>query len=211
VDFARHHVQAAPIGARRGTTTLIASVWLIAAAGALAVGVLGDLPSLVTVTITGMFAAVALVPVAMAAHDRAVLREHANDLLRAGARVHPDSALLTWREAELTSDGNRKRLARALEQAVAELEGRLLPGPVPLSRAARGHGDHIRELADRLAAVDRPVTARGMLLAEDFVTDGFGSPLYVPEHAEALEPTVGRCLAALDDATVLTETRGEKR
>jgi hypothetical protein len=211
MDLARHQGRAAPIGARRGTTTLIASVWLVIAAGALAVGVLGGLPSLVTVTITGMLAAVALVPVAMAAHDRAVLREHANDLLRAGARVHPDSALLTWREAELTSEGKRKRLARALEQAVSELEGRLLPGPVPLSFAARGHADLIRELADRLAAVDRPVTARGMLLAEDFVTDSFGSPLYVPERAEALESTVERCLAALDDATVLAETGGEKR
>jgi hypothetical protein len=210
MDFGRHHHQAGatPIGARRATTTLTASVWLMIAAGALAVGVLGDLPQPVTVAITGLFAAVALVPVAMDAHDRAVLREQADDLLRAGARVHPDSALLTWREAELTSGRNRKTLARSFSRIALELEGRVVPGPVPLSRAAREHVAEIRALSERLGDLERPVTARGMALVEDLITDGFGSPLYVPERAKALGPTLQRCLAELDDPKAFATCEG---
>ncbi len=122
------------------------------------------------------------------------------------------SALLTWREAELTSERKRKALARSLRHVVRELEGGVLPGAVPLNRfAARPHVDLIRALAERLAALERTVTAQGMLLAHDFVTDGFGSPLYARERAAELESTVQRCLAALDDPGVLTRQNGRLR
>ena len=47
-----------------------------------------------------------------------------------------------------------------------------------------------------------------MLLAQDFVTDGFGSPLYVRERSADLEPAVERCLAVLDDPKALLSNDG---
>jgi hypothetical protein len=210
MDFGRNHAHA-PWRSRRVPTALAASVALAAAAVVLVLGAVGDMPSIVAVAVAAGCAGLALAPTLIARHDRSVMRSRADRLLRGGVRVHPDSALLTWRETELTSQRHRNVLARSLGHVVRELEGRVLPGPAPLSRAARSHVDSIRALAERLAALERPVTAQGMLLVEDFVTDGFGSPLYVPERAADLEPLIERCLAALDDPTVFAKRDGRVR
>lgn len=177
----------------------------------LVLGAVGDMPSIVAVGVAAGCAGLALTPTLIARHDRSVMRSRADRLLRGGARVHPDSALLTWREAELTSERHRKVLARSLRFVIRELEGRVLPGPVPLNRAVRSHVESIRALAERLAALERPVTAQGILLVEDFVTDGFGSPLYVPERAADLEPSIEHCLAALDNPAVFAQSNGRVR
>jgi hypothetical protein len=134
-----------------------------------------------------------------ALHDLQQLRRTADDLLRGGAKVHPESALLTWRAAELTSERSRKILARSLRKIVRELEGRSLPSAVPLNRfGARPHVVLIRRLAERLEALDRDVSARGVVLVEDLLTDGARSPLYVKWRSEELRPALERCLTALE-------------
>src|SRR4051794_1407067 len=62
------------------------------------------------------------------------LRRNADRILRGGARVHPDSALLVWRAAELTSARKRRSFARSLRGVVRGLDGNALPGAVPLNR-----------------------------------------------------------------------------
>ncbi len=122
--------------------------------------------AIAAVAVAAGCAVLALAPAAIARRDRSVMRVRADRLLRKGVRVHSASALLTWREAELTSERKRKALARSLRHVVRELEGGVLPGAVPLNRfAARPHVDLIRALSERLAALERPVTAQGMLLA----------------------------------------------
>jgi len=82
---------------------------------------------------------------------------------------------------------------------VHELEGRALPGPVPLYRpAARRNLDLLRALELRLLDLDHRVEPHGVVLVDDLLTDGVASPLYGSDHAEELRPALMRCLAALD-------------
>jgi hypothetical protein len=211
VDFGRHQAHA-PFGARGTPTAFTAAVAFAVAAVAAVLGAVGEVSAIAAIAVAAGCAVLAFAPAAIARHDRSVLRGQADRLLRQGVRVHSASALLRWREAELTSERTRKSLARSLKHVVKELEGQVLPGAVPLIRAAaRPHVDLIRVLAERLATLERPVTAQGMLLANDFVTDGIGSPLYVRERAGELESTVERCLAALDDPEVLARQNGRPR
>ena len=126
-------------------------------------------------------------------------RRAADRLLRTGVRVHPQSELLTWRAAELTSDRNRRMLARSLGGIVREVEHPALVAAVPLNRRGlRPNLPLVRSLIDRLASVERPVTAHGMLLVQELLTDGFSSPLYLGGHRGDVSGTIERCLSALD-------------
>ena len=133
-------------------------------------------------------------------------RRTADRLLRTGVRVHPQSELLMWRAAELTSDRNRKLLAGSLGRVVREVDRPSLMTAVPLNRRGlRPHLPLVRSLIDRLASVKRPVSARGMVLVEELLTDGFVSPLYVGGRTEDVPGTIERCLAVLD-----AESRSER-
>jgi len=131
--------------------------------------------------------------------DRSRLRRQADVLLETGVRVHPQSQLLVWRAEELTGRHNRKSLARSLHGIVRELER---PSPVtarPLNRRGiRPHLELLRALADRVALLDRPVAAQGMVLVERLLTDGLASPLYVGGRRGDLRAAVGACFDALD-------------
>ena len=84
-----------------------------------------------------------------------------------------------WRGLELTSARKRLQLVRSLEGVVCELRGPVrLPGASPLNRVGlRPYEQELSALAERLAALDRPVRERGVRLVHELVTDG-GSPLY---------------------------------
>jgi hypothetical protein len=113
--------------------------------------------------------------------------------------VHPQSALLVWRAAELTSDRNRTILARSLTGIVQELEHPALISAVPLNRAAlRPHVPLLRSLAARLNELERPVAPRGMVLVEELLTDGLTSPLYSGGRGMDVAAALVRCLDALD-------------
>jgi hypothetical protein len=129
--------------------------------------------------------------------ERVRLRRVADEQLLEGT---PPEAfpLLTWRAAQLTSDRNRRVLARSLSATAADLDARLLPGASPLNRAAaRPHAGLIRMLSDRLADLDRPVSAKGVLLVHALLTDGTG-PLYARSRGRDLRAALERCLIELD-------------
>jgi hypothetical protein len=137
-------------------------------------------------------------------------RRAADLLLRTGVRVHPQSELLVWRAAELISDRNRRTLARSLNRLVSELERPALVSAVPLNRrGVRPHRALLHALAGRLAELERPVTAQGMVLVEELLTDGYTSPLYLGGHAEDVPRVVNRCLLALNAESSRQDSTGD--
>ncbi len=110
--------------------------------------------------------------------------------------------LARWRatrEAHMTSERARRRLAQSIERAVARAAG---PPPfrtavVPVAREAAGEArGALLDLAERLRA-PRPVVADGVRLARALLVDGDG-PLYVPQEPGELRAAALRALDALD-------------
>jgi hypothetical protein len=93
----------------------------------------------------------------------------------------------------------RRQLAKSLDGVVRELRGPLrLPGASPLNRVAlRPYERELATLAARLGDTDRPVTARGLRLVNELVTNG-GSPLYDRARVGVLPATIDRILGALE-------------
>lgn len=130
---------------------------------------------------------------------RRALRETADCILRGGARVHPESALLVWRAAELTSARERRTCARSLRSIVKELDGKHLPGAVPLNRrGARPYEPVLAAIAERVGDLSQPVTPRSMVLVRDLLTDG-ESPLYCRPNVDKLPEALRRIQSALGE------------
>jgi len=108
------------------------------------------------------------------------------------------TTLTAWRADELVAPKNRVVLARSLRKLVRSADVRYLPGAIPVNRiVVREEADTLLGLADRLEALERPVAAKGMLLLERLLTDGYG-PLYVPYRAGELHWTLPRIAKSLD-------------
>jgi hypothetical protein len=150
----------------------------------------------------------ACVRASFAVHDLSLLRRRADALFQAGAQVHPQSQLLVWRAAELTAERNRRSLARSLRRMVQEVER---PSPLSASplnrRGVRPHLELVRALADRVGSLERPVAAQGMVLVEQLLTDGLGSPLYQGGQIGDLPAALGACIAALEPVDGLVADR----
>jgi hypothetical protein len=126
-------------------------------------------------------------------------RREADALIRSGVRVHPASELLVWRAAELTSDRNRRTLSRSLRTIMSELQRRPFTSPIPLDRrAVWPYRWLVEALAARVGQLERPVSARGMVLVEELLTDGFMSPLYIGGEDKDVAVAVERCLRVLE-------------
>jgi hypothetical protein len=110
--------------------------------------------------------------------------------------------LLTWRAAELTTPRNRKRLAHALDHLIDEVADEPSWVPVtPVNRQGlRPHLALVASLAMRLARLERPVSARGILLVNDLLTDVFASPLFGRKRERQVREALESSLAALDGA-----------
>jgi len=134
-------------------------------------------------------------------------RRTADRLLRTGVRVHPQSELLMWRAAELTSDHNRKMLAGSLRRVVREVDRPSLMTAVPLNRRnLRPHLPLVRWLADQKGTgVYRQLeqgspsgaTAISQVMGEPFsqVFADFGLSLYtdsLPGLPRATAPAANR-------------------
>jgi hypothetical protein len=146
-----------------------------------------------------LVAATALVVAARALLRRQAVRVTADDLLRRGVKVNPHSMLLAGRAAELTSARNRRLISRTLSTIAREVERPSLALAVPIDRrAVAPHVGLLRAVAGRVARLERPVEARGMLLASELVTDGYGSPLYAGGADCDVATVLGHCLVALD-------------
>jgi len=143
----------------------------------------------------------------------AIERRHLSTLRRLADRqllgtvVPRVPELVAWRAGELTSEKNRRALNRTLRGVVSELDGRLLPGSSPLNRTGvRPEAGLILALADRVGDATRPVSARGVLLVEELLTDGWG-PLYARDQVDELRPSLTRCLRTLDQGDGRTGDR----
>jgi hypothetical protein len=103
------------------------------------------------------------------------------------------------REARMSSERARRRLAQDLERAVARAEEPHAPftAVIPVHREAvhLAHGA-LLDLAERLRA-PRPVDPAGVRLARALLFDGAG-PLYVPTCSGELRAAAIRALEALD-------------
>jgi hypothetical protein len=135
---------------------------------------------------------------ALAAHGELnAVRRNVDRLIVLEPHSSSASALAHWRAAEVTTPAFRRRLAREVERVLSLLDPRSLPGTSPLRRpAARRHADLLEALRDRLAD-DRPVAARGVLLARHLLRDP-ESPLWSDESEHQLRAVLERTLGALE-------------
>ncbi len=122
--------------------------------------------------------------------DRARERREIGGARRAADRellLHPVPSLRhSWRVEELVTPKHRLELARSVRKVVRAADARLALGASPVNRAAaRAESVRLLEIADRLADLERPAAARGVLLTEHLLSDA-GSPLYDPAFVRAL-------------------------
>jgi hypothetical protein len=160
-------------------------------------GVAGLIPQLDGFVLGALIAGAGALRAAIEYRQLSRLRRLADRQLL-GTAVPRVPELVAWRRGQLTSERNRRVLAKSLRGVVSELDPSRLPGASPLNRpGARPEAGLVLALADRVGDAERPVTARGVLLVEELLTDGSG-PLYARDRADALRPSLVRCLRALD-------------
>lgn len=129
--------------------------------------------------------------------ELAAVRRTADRLIVHAPLARDPSELIRWRSLELTAPEHRERLACELGHLLAQLDERRLPSASPLRRpAARGQRDLLDRL-DRRLRDGRPVTARGVLLAEDLLRSP-SSPLFNDASPAVLPRVLARVLGALE-------------
>jgi hypothetical protein len=105
---------------------------------------------------------------------------------------------LAWRVEELVGTKNRLDLAHSVRSLVRDARPSYLPSASPFNRlVVRAESDALLAVAARLADLERPVAARGVVLLERLLTDGSG-PLYDRERADEFGPTLDTILEALE-------------
>ena len=130
-------------------------------------------------------------------HVLAARKAQADEWLLWGAIPRDHSELLTLRANELTSDKNRRRLARLCQRFLTELDNPRCRAYATNRTALRAHRALLAQLAQRLADPNTPVSPRGVILTQHALLDGAG-PLFNPAHAYELGPALTRALEALD-------------
>jgi hypothetical protein len=130
-------------------------------------------------------------------HGTARRRATADEWLLWGAIPRASSELLAWRAAELTSTHNRDALATLCRRFLRELDNPRCRAYAANRPAMRAHSDLLVQLADRLVTRERPVSPRGVVLAQRVLGDGAG-PLFDPARADELGPALAEALQALD-------------
>jgi hypothetical protein len=108
------------------------------------------------------------------------------------------SPRLAWRTAELVAAEHRVEIGRSLTEAVHAADERFLPSASPLDRlAVRECRAQLLELASRFFDFDRPVSPRGVLLAERLLASSAG-PLYGHGDPRRLRLELRRIASTLD-------------
>jgi hypothetical protein len=111
--------------------------------------------------------------------------------------AHGFGARYEWRVSELTSNRERKSLARTLRGLVGELDGRKLPGPTPLrASAVRPHLELLNQILDRLSDRSKTVSAIGILAVHELLSRP-GSVLYAERNDVGAE--LNRVLRLLEE------------
>jgi hypothetical protein len=173
---------------------LLAAVGLIP----LTLGLADVIRPLSGIVFAGIFVAAGALQWSLAYFELVGVRRRADLELRSERRPFLLSSFAQARATELTSEPHRAALAREVMRTVRDLSPSRLPGASPLNRvAARPHVDLFVRLAERLAAVERPVTPQGVLQVKELMTSP-SSPLYARERAAEIRPALLRCLATLE-------------
>jgi hypothetical protein len=118
--------------------------------------------------------------------------------LAAGASPQ-DSRALGRRARRLISDRKRRRMATAILRVLNEAEATGTPrtAAVPIQRGAvRACRRFLLMIAHELRDTEFPVSAKGVALVDQLLTDG-ASPVYAPLGERALEEAVRHAHAAL--------------
>ncbi len=123
-------------------------------------------------------------------------RAVADEWLAWGARPQPASPLLAARAAELTSAKMRRQLAALARRIIAEQSNPRCRAYAFNRPAIRQHLDLFIALAERLESPE-PAGVQGMALAARLLSDG-GGPLYDPQRADELGPTLAHAVRDLD-------------
>jgi hypothetical protein len=155
------------------------------------------LPWIVGVLAAGFFGGAAGLRAFRASRELEAVRRNLDRLIVLEPHGSTASTFALWRSLELTAPTYRNGIAREVDRVLSLLDRSSLPGASPLRRpAARRSEDLLRLLATRLKD-ERPVTARGVLLARQLLRDP-GSPLFSEESEHQLPRALKRVLGALE-------------
>ncbi len=91
----------------------------------------------------------------------------------------------------------RAALAKLCREFLHELDNPRCRAYAINRPAMRAHCAQLAALAERLADTRRPVTPRGVILAQRILRDGAG-PLFDPTRADELGPALSEALYAFD-------------
>ncbi|HEY8315539.1 MAG TPA: hypothetical protein VIG35_01645 [Gaiellaceae bacterium] len=167
------------------------------AIAALALDVDPRLPWLAGVAGALLFATAGAARSVRARHELIAVRRTADRLIVHNPISRDASDLVRWRCSELTTRAKRESLRRDIDRVLRSLDPARLPSASPLKRpAARGCTELFTALAARLAD-ERPVAARGILLAQGLLRDA-ASPLYSDDADTLLAPALRRVTGALE-------------
>ena len=168
------------------------------AAVLLALAVAGAISETAGLVLGGPVSAYALSRTVRRRRELTRRRRSADALLESlpGTRV-PEG--LQWRAAELTSPSHRRLLAGQLHRLARMANEKLLITSVPVSPSTlRPNHDELESIAALVGQLDRPVSARGIVLLEELLYDGDASPLYEPCHADELERALAQVHRAIE-------------
>ncbi|HEY8705725.1 MAG TPA: hypothetical protein VIL98_13295 [Gaiellaceae bacterium] len=155
------------------------------------------LPWIVGLLAAGSFGGAAALRAYRARRELEAIRRTVDRLIVLEPHSSETSPLVRWRCLELTAPAYRKSVAREVERVLSMLDPGSLPGASPLRRPAARRCDDLLQLLSATLASDHPVTARGVLLARQFLRDP-GSPLFSDESEHLLPRALKRVLGALE-------------
>ena len=174
-----------------------ALLFALLCAAALALDAAPSLPWTAGVVAGGLFAVAGAARTVGERRELGRVRRTADRLIVYAPTSRDASELVRWRCAELTKRTSRERLRREVARTLRMLDPGRLPSASPLRRsAARSCRDLFVQVEHRLAD-ERPVAARGVLLAQALLRDA-ASPLYSEETEHLLGPALRRILGALE-------------
>jgi hypothetical protein len=155
------------------------------------------LPWAVGVAAAVLFGSAGTLRTIQARRELGAVRRAADRLIVHAPTSRDASELVRWRCEELTTRVQRDRLAREVSRTLRALDPKRLPSASPLRRPeARADADLLRRVESRLAD-ERPVSARGILLAQALLRDP-ASPLYSEGPEQNLARMIRRVLGALE-------------
>jgi hypothetical protein len=168
---------------------------VVLAAAALAFDADPRLPWIAGAAGAALFGSAAAVRAVQAALELRRLRATADRLILVAPEERYE--LVAWRSRELTGSRTRSQLSHEVERTLRSLSTARLPSASPLNRPAARRNVELFDLLIERLDDERPVRARGMLVARQLLRDA-SSPLYSDRADELLPRALTRVLAELE-------------